>query len=530
MGIPSYFVHIVKSHGNIIKKFCHKSIHIHNLYLDSNSLIYDALKEIEFKNKEDYETKIIKWVCEKLLYYINLIKPTNKVLIAFDGVAPVAKLEQQRNRRYKSWYINNYVNVENNINSKMEWNPAAITPGTEFMDNLYKRILSFFNNKCSDIDIIISGTNDYGEGEHKIFKYIRKNKEYHKNTNTIIYGLDADLIMLTLIHTKISENLYLFRETPHFISSINDNLIPNEHYVMDIYELFEKINEEMTTIKNKNCIYDYIFLCFFLGNDFMPHFPVLNIRTNGINILLQTYLELFGGKNEIIVNEKGINWRNLKKLIFNLSKNEEEYGIEEMKIRNKMSNKFRYLNRSENECNNEKEKEKELMALPLSDRKVEKYINIGVSGWQERYYSELFEIEINEERKRQICINYLEGLDWNFKYYTKDCPDWKWKYNYNYPPLLQDLLRYIPEFETDFIEFKKEEPVLPLVQLSYVLPRNSLDLLPKKLFEKLILEHSEWYKLDFKIQWAYCKYFWESHIILPTINIDILKNLVEKCK
>ena len=46
------------------------------------------------------------------------------------------------------------------------------------------------------------------------------------NTNTIIYGLDADLIMLTLIHTKICENLYLFRETPHFITSIDSNLVP----------------------------------------------------------------------------------------------------------------------------------------------------------------------------------------------------------------------------------------------------------------------------------------------------------------
>ena len=528
MGIPSYFVHIVKNHSNIIKKYCNKTINIHNLYIDSNSVIYDSLKEIEFKNNEDFEKKVIKWVCDKLLYYINLIKPSNKVLIAFDGVAPVAKLEQQRNRRYKSWFINNYINNSSDKKLNESWNSSAITPGTKFMNNLYTEIVSYFNYKCNNIDIIISGTNDYGEGEHKIFKYIRKNKDYHSDTNTIIYGLDADLIMLTLIHTKISDNLYLFRETPHFISTINNNLIPNEHYVMDIYELNEKINLEMTNQKGKNCIYDYIFLCFFLGNDFMPHFPALNIRTNGIQILLETYFQLFGSTKEVIVDEKKIYWKNLKKLIYTLSKNEEEYGIEEMKIRAKMANKLKYNNNNNNNDNNNKEHE--LMSLPLSDRKSENYINIGVDGWQERYYSELFGIEINDERKKQICLNFLEGLDWNFKYYTIDCPDWTWRYNYKYPPLLQDLFKYIPEFDTQFIEFKKADPVAPLVQLSYVLPRNSLDLLPNELYEKLILKHGDLYKLDFEIQWAYCKYFWESHIILPSINISTLENIVNSCK
>jgi len=519
MGIPSYFVHIVKNHSNIIKKYSKGSINIHNLYLDSNSLIYDSLKLIEFKNKMDFEEKIIKSVCEKLNYYINLINPSRKVLIAFDGVAPIAKLEQQRNRRYKTWYTKNQLSDDTiAMQEKKTWDTSAITPGTDFMEKLYRDVCKYFDNETK-LDIMVSGANHFGEGEHKIFKYIRDNEEYHEDKNTVIYGLDADLIMLTLIHTKISPNLYLFRETPEFISSINSNLHVDEHYVMDIFELGEKINHEMTEISDKNCIRDYIFLCFLLGNDFMPHFPSINIRTNGIQILIDTYFDLFGNNKDKIVDNKKIYWINLYKLIKKLAENEEYNAIQDGKIRDKISKKFNNYYKFKN-------KEEELNARPLMDRTVEKYINIGDVGWQQRYYKELFGIEIDERRKKQICINYLEGLDWNFKYYTKDCPDWEWKYNYKYPPLLNDLLNFIPYFDTDFVEFKKANPVLPLVQLSYVLPRNSLDLLPKEVYEKLIVECGHLYRLDYEIQWAYCKYFWESHIVLPELDIKILKNLI----
>ena len=179
MGIPSYFVHIVKVHSTIIKKFQRKDIHIHNLYIDSNSIIYDGIKVIEYKNNDEiFEEKLIEWVCEKIFNYIQLIVPTQKVLIAFDGVAPVAKLEQQRNRRYKTWYTNNYVaihktntNLENNTNSEKKWDTSAITPGTKFMDKLYNGVIKYFNNKYklqNNLEIIISGSNEFGEGEHKI--------------------------------------------------------------------------------------------------------------------------------------------------------------------------------------------------------------------------------------------------------------------------------------------------------------------------------------------------------------------------
>lgn len=538
MGIPSYFVHIVKNHRNIIKIFNKNDIKVDNLYIDSNSIIYDALRTIKYTNNASFEKQLITMVCEKVLYYIKLINPVQRVLVAFDGVAPVAKLEQQRNRRYKTWYTANYnANaIEASTKASAEasaeaWDTTACTPGTAFMDTLYKEISKYFITPIigieKDLNIMISGSNSCGEGEHKIYSYIRDNKRYHYDTNTVIYGLDADLIMLTLIHTKISQNLYLFRETPHFITSIDKNLVPNQHYVLDIYELGEKLNLEMSLNKSinnvpvvKDCIYDYIFMCFFLGNDFMPHFAALNIRTNGISILIDTYNNLWGYTDKVLIDNKKIHWKNLRRFVEELAKNESIYLAEEMKTRERQER-----NTKDKRFANAEER---LMATPLLDRTLERYINIGEDGWQARYYQELFGIENNDERKRQVCLNYLEGLEWNFKYYTKDCPDWKWKYNYKYPPLLEDLCRFIPYFDTEFIQDKPRNPVLPLVQLAYVLPRNSLGLLPPQIRLELLARHPDWYRLDYEILWVYCKYFWESHIVLPHIKIEELEAIINK--
>jgi 5'-3' exoribonuclease 1 len=103
MGIPSYFSFIVKNHSAIIKKLALNTIPINNLYLDCNSIIYDAVHNIDFTKLVDSDVDtIIRAVCNKIDEYIFQLKPDNIVYIAFDGVAPVAKLEQQRSRRYKS--------------------------------------------------------------------------------------------------------------------------------------------------------------------------------------------------------------------------------------------------------------------------------------------------------------------------------------------------------------------------------------------------------------------------------------------
>lgn len=528
MGIPSYFIHIVKNHRNILKDISINNIVIDNFYLDCNSLIYDAAQELnnsDINGTIDLDNKIINSVYNKLIYYINLIKPSNTIYIAFDGVAPVAKLNQQRNRRYKSWYQDKFLNDNtNNATSKIKWNTIVITPGTNFMNNLSKTISEKFNNpsKFNVNNIIVSASNIQGEGEHKIYQYIRDNSDYHHNTKTVIYGLDADLIMLTLNHLHIAPNMYLFRETPFFIKNIDNTLKPNNNYFMDIPLLANILslelnnNVKLNRIQSYNKIYDYIFLCFFLGNDFLPHFPAINIRTNGIQRIINAYLSQVGKFNNNIINNSKISWKFLSKVIKFLSIHELEYIKDEYKIRKKWKNTLRY---------NSHKLEEQLNLIPLKDTSVEEYINPFEYGWEKRYYKELFDIDINDEFRKKICLNYLEGLEWTFKYYTFGCIDWRWSYNYNYPPLFCDLIKYIPYFDTTFLEIKKFNPVSPYVQLAYVLPRSYLNILPTKIFEELINQHNEWYSYDYNFKWAFCKYFWESHAVMPDINIHSLEKI-----
>jgi 5'-3' exonuclease len=574
MGIPSYFSYIVKNHIAIIKKYVPSVIPVHNLYMDCNSIIYDVIHSMVDKNSTN--KMIISAVIEKIEKYVQTIEPSKLVFIAFDGVAPVAKLEQQRIRRYKSHFQNE---MTKKVFGRTEdsWNTAAITPGTEFMKELNAGIIEYYSSNsacsrsrgqvgdrrnsacsrfggdiggevgskvegeiggrlegkvgggrvenCRSCSYIISTSADVGEGEHKLFHHIRANPLAMSETS-VVYGLDADLIMLAINHLPISPQIYLFRETPEFIKSIDKSLEPGESYLMDIPLLAETINQSMSetyvpgNLENSR-VYDYIFLCFFLGNDFMPHFPALNIRTGGIDKLLNAYKATIGLKNgSVLTDGSKIYWKNVRILVQHLASLEEDYIKNEMKGRDKRE---KYAANAPEETPEQRYQKFE--SIPTYERQTEKYINPFKEGWQSRYYTSLFKLEINDERRKQIALNYMQGLEWTMKYYTSGCPDWRWHYQHNYPPLLQDLVKFIPVFDTEFVPSLTDlanRPVQELVQLMYVLPRQSLHLLPKDLFEKMDMSN---YPTDCDFVWAYCRYFWESHVELPELDLEELNNI-----
>lgn len=510
MGIPCFYSYIIKNHSNIINELRNNK---HNLYIDGNSIIYDAFNEITKLEKlpNDIEKEIISRVIKNLISLINSINPSHKCFITFDGVAPLAKLNQQRIRRFKSSYEKQIMNDIEKGEKTPLWNTSAITPGTLFMQKLSAKI-NFVNFNIAtnkNIDFIISSSEEPGEGEHKIFKYIRENYEYHMNTDTVIYGLDADLIMLSLNHTIYCKNIYLYRETPSFIKTINRDLDPNKDYLLDISKLAIVISEDF---KDSKRIQDYIFLCFLLGNDFMPHIPSINIRTDGIDVLINYYKEYIVKKNLYLISNNKIVWKNFKILIEKLSEEENERIKKEINLRNK----FKLIKNTNQE---------KLLMLPLLDRNEELFINPFETKWQQRYYSKLFNINNvrNNNIIKQICTNYLEAIEWTFTYYNSDCPDWRWKYNYSYAPLLSDLKLFIPYFGTDYIKSNNNTPVHPNVQLSYVLPQDCNSLLPNKIKKYMFDNHINYYN-DIKIVWAFCKFFWESKLEFSELDINLLEN------
>jgi 5'-3' exonuclease len=524
MGIPSYFSNIIKKHQNIVRKV-DEELYEH-LYIDSNSIIYDSFYAIKYDIEgQDIESLIISSVIQKIKEYIILINPQKTLFIAVDGICPLSKMDQQKTRRFKSSYLSFPKKI---INS---WSTTNITPGTDFMNKLTQQLNLYFLGteiKFGVDKVIVSSSDIVGEGEQKIFEHIRSLGKKCINETSIVYGLDADLLMLSFLHISRMKNIFIFREAPDFIKNfipiIVDPKVPDMPFLIDIKLLSKSIILDMQPDllgDQSKILDDYVFLCFFLGNDFLPHHPSLNIRTHGIQILIDIYVKYIGKyKKQLVDVENGkIIWESVSILISNLANIEHDLILKEYVLRDKQEQrKFPE--------NTEKEMENAYNNIPLIYRSEEKYICPQIEYWEDRYYNTLFSLE-NSKDKKGLCDNYFEGLEWVFKYYTQKCPDWHWKYKENYPPLFIDLNKFVPRKYRSFIKPNSNNPLSSLEQLIYVLPRSQLHLLPKITQEIIIKDYVKFYpdKYDVNIIFSFCKYFWESHVELPKMSILNLQDI-----
>jgi len=190
---------------------------VDNLYLDMNGIIHNCAYPRDSDtgpkhrfSKQKIALSIFQYI-EKLFDYI---KPKKYFFMAVDGVAPRAKMNQQRQRRFRSAQDAEeakrlaLASGDSYPDDKDLFDSNCITPGTEFMCELSAQLKYWIRKKVTEdyhwqqCHIIFSGHDVPGEGEHKIMEFIRGRKSlknYFPNERHCIYGLDADLIMLALV-------------------------------------------------------------------------------------------------------------------------------------------------------------------------------------------------------------------------------------------------------------------------------------------------------------------------------------------
>ena len=233
MGIPKFARFLMTRYPLILRKIREEGDipEIDNLYLDINGIIHNVSHSNNIVNSIISNSKPMKDiyhdVCETIDYILKLIKPKKLLMISADGVAPRAKMNQQRSRRFRKTTNITEEDLEQikklNLDINKQFNSDAISAGTEFMFNLSEFINNYIEEKRSNknkkdeiwknINVLFTGSDVPGEGEHKILEYIRNYKvsnEYVNNCKHCIYGLDADLIMLSLITHE--PNFIILRE------------------------------------------------------------------------------------------------------------------------------------------------------------------------------------------------------------------------------------------------------------------------------------------------------------------------------
>ncbi len=483
MGIPYYFYNLTKKYKNILIEKIPIDISIYAI--DFNGIIHPQA------HKETNKDKLFLNLWNKIVSYNDFYKP-EKMLICVDGVAPVAKIIQQRKRRYLSIFKNKIDKIATT------WDTNAISAGTEFMNNLDEFI---FNKINDDSSFIFDGSKNQGEGEHKIFNYL-KTLDFDKGV--IINGLDADLIILSLLSNI--NNIYLMRE--------NDDEIT----YLDINELKKSLLEELKiNWKNMNdieIIESYCVMCSILGNDFIPNIITLNMKNKGL-IKIMDYTTKAIEKNGSLVIDGKINKDCLNEIFFQISNCEDANIFEE--VSNIIQKKPRDFTLNSQEYGL-KNKDMLLNEIYSNHKK-----------WRYSYYKSLFDINIYYDTYMisEVIDSYITGIYWTYNYYKGFDLDYDWYYPYNYSPTSKDIYNYINVKEIN--EIKKNGSFLhPKIQLFLILPIQSNHLLDDN-FKILTTDIKKGFKhlfpIEFKIQTFLKNHLHECLPILPILDIGEIRKI-----
>ena len=545
---------------------------IDNLYLDMNGIIHNCThgneEEVKtFGDEEEMVLKMFKYI-DKLF---QIAKPQGVFFMAIDGSAPRAKMNQQRSRRFRS--AKDRLELEAQARQRGEDVPEdvfdsnCITPGTPFMQNLTEHLKFFIRKKIAEDpawqkpQVVLSGHEIPGEGEHKIMEFIRwakKKPDYKPNTRHCMYGLDADLVMLSLVSHE--PQFCLLREVVSYDKGnkgkpprdVLSNPQANHFMILQIGLLREYLDFEFGSVtlpfkyNLENIIDDFILICMLVGNDFLPCLPTLDINEGGLNDLLAEYrrmLPSLGG----YINESGqLHLARFEKLLQTIAVIEEDVLVkrahdakdydDQKARRERRDNRARGLapvKHTEQDADGftsvttrlqpappAAEEGATMMGKAARDLILSGDPRLGLQAWKQRYYSVKLECA-DAAAKRAVSRHYIEGVQWVLEYYYRGVISWVWYYPHHYSPMASELTN-LPEF--DGMTFERGRPFLPYQQLLGVLPTASAKLLPAA-YRKLMTDPTsplkapiDYYPEDFALDKEGKRQDWEAVILIPFMD------------
>lgn len=329
MGVERFFSSL-KEGFDIIKTTEHpfQKVEPKYLFIDFNSIVHVIsshminmineciLKKEEcifkYENIDDFENDLLNMI-DKYLFDLlrDNIKPEKLQLLSLcvDGVPTMAKINEQRKRRYMGAILSN---LHSSIDKPFSWARNNISPGTNFMDKLQKNLNSkqFKNNikqVCPNIkEIIVSDTSTPGEGEMKIVNYI-KHSNISDRENIVVYSPDSDMIILLLL---LDKNLTILRYDQQ-LSKLDKNFngkVYNILYVNNFKKiLLDYILNKISHMEfeERKLMNDFIFILTVFGDDFLPKLEPFKVSSD-FYILIDFYLINLIKSGYLLEKEKGL--------------------------------------------------------------------------------------------------------------------------------------------------------------------------------------------------------------------------------
>lgn len=518
MGVKHFYIYITKNFGESCinkDKKTFDSKNIMNVCIDMNGIIHNCAQEIyeygNFKKKRlltkknkltlKNQLRLFNRICENIDEIRQCIKPSKRIILCTDGVAGVGKMAQQRQRRFRS--------AEDF--DKNEFNAHCISTGTKFMAYLSKYIdwyIRFKQNTDEEwkrLEIVFSNEKVPGEGEHKIINYIR---EFGKESESFcIHGLDADLIMLGMSLNK--NDIYILRDNISRFGGYDSHLIDISRLKCEIIKKISWNDEDDKKVlfSDNRGITDFVFMCFLVGNDFLPNIPSLAILDGGIDSMIDVYKNVGKEYGHITKTKRVLgNMLELKSLeVFLGTLAQYEKGLLEEKYKN--------------------------ISQFIDDPLLKKYFEgnkFDFEGYKKEFYQTKVGID-NEEDKKEVCMNYVQGLDWVINYYKIGMPSWTWYYKRFYAPFLSDIADCVKNYNYDW---KKNigQPLTSIEQLMCVLPKCSQYLLPKPYDTQLIQQFPQYYPTEIKVDCTGKRREWEGIVIVSMVDTDKMREYNEENK